>query len=519
MRSSERLAMLLRPERTADWALAHVLTQAITPGRLSILTTKKAASDLHSVSNADPHAVIPEDAVDISDKPTAALPYAASWAVANRVPHLAIADTGVSTTLSAITRFDAGINYAYTGGATSGVEMLPPHVLNIHLPLQKYEESVIDATIPQHFLKFLPGDPDEQQRAEKIINKNESTMQMLTAYVDRRAQSVDYLKRKSDTVIRNAVVEASHWGYLVVRRSALLDAYNLNAGGRFIALHAMCRMIMHVSGSNDPLDADDESVARMLRDLMRADKNGTLKPLPKGRTVAGIVVRPATGRFAKRVIQSERRLGKRRLPHREQPDDLMIITREPDHEAGNLYTQRLKGNFSCAPLSSDGTPVYWDNRFVISAAPISRLDKLNSPFDATTVFTAALQMAPQENFIKNLKNTELYIRQIRQSDWEKITAATNKVRDFQIPFECIRSLPAIFQKDPGSKDLGELVASPHLGVSARPDLYFTAVRMPRFRSLPTDIDPGFSENHFDSLREDVLGKQPRRRGMMRKTAL
>lgn len=519
MRNMEKLAMLLRPQRTSDWALAHVLSQAITPGRLSILTTEAAASNLRSVSIANAHGVIPETATSVPDNLAAALPYAASWAVANRVSHLAVADTYASSTLSAITRFDAGIRQAYAGGATSGVEMLPPHALIIHRPLEKYEAAVVDATVPQEFLQFLPSNLDEQQRAEEVINESGSAAQMLTAYIDRRAQSIKYLERNSDAVICDAVVEASHWGYLVVRRSSLLNVYNRGKGGRFVALHAMCRMVMHVSGSNDPLEADDESVARMLHDLMRTDKHGTLKPLPKGRTVSGIVVRPATGRFVKRVVQSERRLGKRSQTRREQPDDMMIITREPDHETGNLYTKRLKGNFSCVPLPSDGTPVYWDNRFVISATPVSQLDKLASPFDATSVIATALYPVPQENFTKNLDSAELYVRQIRQSDWENITSATGKVRNFQVPFECIRSLPAIFQKSSGSNDLGKLVASPHLGLSARPDLYFTAVRMPRFRSLPAEIDPGFSENHFDSLKTGVLGKQPRRRQTIGKTAL
>lgn len=520
LRNSEKLAVLLRPQRTADWALAHVLTQAIEPGRLSILTTDAAASSLRSVSDATVHPVIPERVVGRdSDDPIAALPHAAAWAVTNRVPHLAVADTNVASTLSAITRFDAGIRHAYTGGVTSGVEMLPPHLLTVHRPLQKYDEAVIDASIPPQFLPFLPGTPDEQHRAEKLAGKGQSTLQALTGYVDRRVESLKFLQRKSDALVREAVVEASHWGYLVVRRSALLNVYKLGRGGRFTAVHAMCRMVMHVSGSNEPLDADDEIVARMFHDLMRTDKNGVLLPLPKGRTVSGIVVRPATGRFAKRVIQSERRLGKRPVAHREQSDDLMILTREPDQESGTLHAKRLKGNFSCAALPEDGTPVYWDNRFVISAAPVSRLDKSSSPFDTAAVFGATLTSSTQREVIKKLNDTELYIRQIRHSDWEKITSVTNKVRDFQVPYECIRSLPAIFQKDPGSQKQGELVASPHLGLSARPDLYFTAVRIPRFRSLPVEIDPGFNEEHFDDLRQDVLGTQPRRRRSMGKTML
>lgn len=509
--SSGRLAVLLRPRRTADWALTHLLTQAFAPERLSVLTTEAAALSLRSTTNASVHAVIPEHVTDADADSNAVLPHAAAWAIAARVPHLAVADTRLSSALSAVTRFDACFRHACTGGATSGLEMLPSNALTIHRPLQKFDEAVIDATVPPHFLPFLPGAPDEHHRACNLINTDPEYLKSLDRYINNRTQMITFLQRESDAVIRSAVLEASHWGYLVVRRSALLDAFKRGRGGRFVAVHSMCRMVTHVSGSNEMLEADDENVSRMLEDLLRTDSKGNLCPLPKGRTVSGIVMRPATGRFAKRVIQAERRFGKGRSYRSDCPDDLMILLREPDHESGSLFSKRLRGNFSCAPLSTDGTPVYWDNRFVISATPISHLNQSDSPFEAASVFIAALTSNLDKHREEKLKKTELYVRQIRKHDWEKITSITHSVRNIQIPYECIRGLPAIFQKESGSKDLGVFIASPHLGLSSRSDLYFTAVRIPRFRSLPIDIDPGFSEQHFESLSDDVLRSQPRRR--------
>jgi len=287
----------------------------------------------------------------------------------------------------------------------------------------------------------------------------------------------------------------------VVRRSTLADMYHSSHGGRLVVMHALSRMIMHVSGSSTRLPPDDEHISRLSRDLLQFDASGkTLVPLPKGRTAAGMVVRPATGRFARRLQQQDRYI--RRRPAIEVGsihDDLMILTREPDHESAGLLSKRLRGNWASVALNDK--PVYWDNRFVLVAAPVSFLDDPDaSPIDPKATVLAALEL-PRETNDSDLIETSLYVRQIRRADWERVTAATDRVRSFHIPFQCIRALPAIFQKSVGETSPGHLVASPHLGLSSRPDLFFTAVRVPRFRTLPTEIEPGFCIHSFRNERK------------------
>lgn len=476
--------------------LADLLMSSVEPNHLSILTTESAAPILRERTSAGIHPIISEKETQIQT-----YPHVARWAVTNDVRNMVVAKTRVETAINAISRLDGGVQDAFAGGNTTGIQMLPEDVLKIHSPFANIDEAHIDSLLSTSPCASRDNwiEKSEVQIANHLMGSEDLSVSALLDHARNRAEAISFLREESDAVIRQAVLEASHWGYLVVRRSSLLEAYQSGRGGRVVAIHAMCRMAMHVSGSPAMMEADDENITRLIDTLLEITADGMLTPLPKGRTVGGMVVRPATGRFAKRILQTDRRFNKRkRETWQEQPEDLMILTREPDHESGPLYATRLRGNPSCSPLSPNGTPVYWDNRFVITAAPVSELEHTGNPFNATEIYKAVLACTGEAH-PKELKEAELYIRQIRRTDWEKITAITSRVRDFQVPYECIRALPAIFQKEAGSSSLGALVASPHLGLSSRPDLYFTAVRMPKFRSLPADIDPGFREQHFESL--------------------
>lgn len=509
-----RLTALVRPNRGADWALAHLLSSSFDKQNLTFLTTPQAAPALRQHTSANVQPFIAEG----NDDSTFILQIA-RWAVENVVRNVVVADTQTETAISSLARLDTGVLDSYAGGKPSGVEMLPPEVLQIHKPLLTVDEAEIDATIntlptsahTEHVLKT------EVSRAHELLGPGGATVESLLAHCQRRAHSIAFLRNESDELIRRCVLEASHWGYLVARRSTLLEEYESGAGGRVTVLHAMVRMIMHVSGTTESVETDDEPVARLVAAILKTDDKGVLHAMPKGRTVAGTVVRPATGRFAKRVLQADRRLRWRHtMRQSEQPDDLMIISREPDHETGTLFANRLRGNPACTPVKPDGKPVYWDNRFVMTAAPVADLNDDDNPFNAREIYKAVLQPPMVESRKKDLMDAELYVRQIRRTDWEKITAITNRVRNFQVPYECIRALPAVFQKERGSSSLGRLIASPHLGLSARPDLYFTAVRMPKFRSLPADVDPGFCEQHFQSIRSEEHRQYRRRTPSRRK---
>lgn len=501
--SNRSMAVIVQPKRAADWALMRLAEESIPTSRLSILTTKGGAELLQRITAAEVHAVLQED-------DTMPLRRAAHWAIENKVHDIAVGDTRICNALTAVTRLDGGLRDAWMGGAVTGIEALPPGTVHVHKPFVEIDETFVDATTPETIWSLSDAPPREVDRASNLVNADAIGVQALLKHASRRAELARFARDECDIILRNAILEASHWGYIVVRRSALLDAFSEGRGGRHLTIHAMSRLVAHVSGAASMPCADDENVSRIIDELLQTDKYGLLRPLPKGRTVGGIVVRPATGRFAKRVLQMERRkvqvrteTGWRRLQtrRRDHPDDLMILTREPDHESGSLLSTRLRGIRACSPIDPNGTPVYWDNRHVLTAAPATHLDGSGDPFEARDIFAAVLKDKDTDEGVVDarLKDTELYVRQLRRTDWEKITAITNRVREFQIPYECIRALPAIFQKEPNSTSLGQLVASPHLGISARPDLYFTAIRMPRFRVLPTDIDPGFCESHFNEL--------------------
>lgn len=500
------LAVLFRPQRAADWTLVRLAERAVSPSRLTILTTANGAERLRDMTSSTVQ-IAPARSRDDE----VALRWAARWAVTQGVRDLAVGDTRISNALSAITRLDGGVFDTWMGGPGTGLEALPQGTLKLHTPLVRIDEAAVDAGVPPAVWNATDAPPREVDLASRLLGDNGPSVDALLRHASRRAAAARFLCAESDALLRTAVLEASHWGYIVVRRSSLLEAYASGRGGCHVATHAMCRLVGHVSGASTVSDADDENIGRLLDAIMQTDSLGLLKPLPKGRTVAGVVVRPATGRFAKRVLQVERRYMTRRPASRfrEHPDDLMILTREPDHESGSLLSLRLKNNRACSPISPDGAGVFWDNRFVVATAPASQLDHSDGPIVTRDVLVAVLgrEDDDEDNDVDNndgkaaarLIESEFYVRQLRRNDWEKITAITNRVREFQIPYECIRALPVVFQKESGSKSPGQLIASPHLGISARPDLYFTAVRMPRFRILPPDLDPGFREDHLDEM--------------------
>lgn len=498
---------LVRPSRPSDLALARLLSQVLPSTRLHFLTNDTTAPLLRTFTSSPIES-------SLSSDPRLHHHQLARLALSHHLSDLILPTTRVEHAISTLTRLDACVPNAHVGLHSNFTEMLPEDLLTTHNPLVTVDESVLDTTINSLNL-FHHSTLSQVQSATAALGAVSPTAAIHHAAT--RAQQVIALRNASSELLRSCILDASHWGYVVARRSVLSEMYCSGRGGRAIASHALCRLAMHVSGSPTPVVADDEQVSRLAKALLSRDTKGMLAPVPKGRTVAGVVVRPATGRFAKRLMLSERRRGQmevedrrwkyrdssrsRPRPYRDTPDDLIIITREPDHEGGSLLSTRLRGNPACAPLKSGSGGVYWDNRFVMMAAPVETLDKMNAgggeavPFVARDIFLAALDGIGTDHRTE-LIETSLYARQLRRTDWEKITSATTRVRDFQVPYECIRALPALFQKEPGTRGLGELVASPHLGLSARPDMFFTAVRMPRFRSLPSDIDPGFCELHL-----------------------
>lgn len=354
--------------------------------------------------------------------------------------------------------------------SAAGCEMLPGGALRFVRPL----------------LTIAPTNTalDTQQLQNAPISWEDAV-----SHGNQRSAACSALHRSSDAMLRDCVVQASHWGYVVVRRRSLIHAYSDHS--RRIAVHdCLARIMTHVSGSDDEISSGCEAVDRLSQELF-ADED---VPVPKGRTANGMVVRRATGRFARRLagIDHQRRRRRRGYGNNDESNDstpteqeeLMIFTREPD-KLSKITAKRLGGNATSAPLH-EGSPAYWDNRYVLFA----------HQHDAGTVtdkeILQSLVAAPDPSG-SDLESAVMYARQLTRNDWERITAAIpERVKLFQVPFECIRALPGIFEKVPGALEAGTLAASPHLGLSCRTDLLFTAVRVPRFRnSLPHNVCPAF----------------------------
>lgn len=284
----------------------------------------------------------------------------------------------------------------------------------------------------------------------------------------------------SDFLLTQSVLQASHWGYLAVRRSLLAEWYHSDR--RCVVLHVIARLITHISGN--PVSPYDEQLVRLADEILRVNDRGTLQNMPKGRTVGGVVVRPATGRFAKRLITP------RRHPYSQGTEEVMLWVREPDQESGRLRNRRLGGNWACLPLQIDGPGVYWDDRFVVQVSSLQRM----RPLDGMEVLLSALD---DNEETPDWAAGDLYVRQMRRGDWDMVARG---VGGQAAPYHCVRGLPAIFERGSaksGMDAVGLFLASPHLGISGSSNLVFTAVRVPKVRCLPKHIEPGFCMDDFN----------------------
>eukprot|EP00171_Calliarthron_tuberculosum_P015880 IDg15880t1 len=477
---------------TGSPKLPPKLTMLLPPSRPAHLKFASLLSEQTSVHTIAPDQKTHESAQSLGLKSTLAPPNArdapsitrfAAWnAIKKSHCTVVLPETAYDQALSSLaTRLGA---LPASAPSAPGCEMLPKGALNFVRPLLSVPPDVLGESPPP-----LGVDLDAAAEHGAI-----------------RLRTSDVLHEMSDELLRESVLEASHWGYLVIRRSTLAHAYSSSGGGeRLVALDAMARAMAYVSGGSEALPPTAEHVSRVAATVLGDGDTGP-PPLPKGRTAAGMVVRRATGRFARRVAQADAQRRRRQRDRsggsggvKPPQDDLMILTREPDHEGTGLLARRLGGNAACRALQTDGS-VYWDNRYVMLAAPVAELETRDSGavLDDAAVLEAALR-APDgagsgghdASSSAEIRAASLYVRQLRRADWERITAATERVRSFQVPFECIRALPGVFEKSEDSSDVGLLAASPHLGLTSRSDLFFTAVRVPRYRTLPDDLCPGF----------------------------
>lgn len=304
-----RYAVALRHGRAADLALANLLLRHPSQHNIPLVfAPQREAHLLHAA-----HPSFASSIHTIQPDPTAPLrPYAAA-AIHHQVHHIAFGTTQLEHAVAAVTSISA---HPLCPDQTTGIEMLPKGTLTFHHPLSTVDHATMCSTVRENLPPDYHPAPHPLFMSPQLIpaalqqaRQNRSSLQLLTAH--------------SDRLLRDSVLEASHWGYIVARTSLLYDAFHSGRASRLAATHAMQRMCLHVSGSANPLRPPDAQLSRLCAAVFAPAPDGHMRALPKGRTAAGVVLRPATGRFARHLRAAN--------------DHLMMLTREPDHDAPASY--------------------------------------------------------------------------------------------------------------------------------------------------------------------------------------
>jgi hypothetical protein len=488
----------------------------------------------------------------------AAMRACAREAVLRGSPHLVLPSTSVDAAVAGLTTLTGSLQQSEQ--SVPGAEMLPPAVLAALRPLVHVPPDVLDATIASVLYPDGTSRPSADLARFHVKNARQQLgsipLDDALRHGDRRASLMRHLAADADTLMLEVVVDVSHWGYVVLCRQTLARAFSdETGGGRIRALDVLARLFMHVSGNDTVLNFENPLILRLADEFLAhpspADSRFTSKhlTLPKGRTVAGVLVRPASGPSARKFYELITRRRMRAAgeemrgrvgsvgdgggiagsnftgghcqgsatgygstaKYESTGKDLLVLSREPDIESSRILSRRMGGNVSALPLPGHGNGVYWDNRYVLAAAPAADIRPDSPIVSDESVLLAALEMPSVVTDPQLWNDASFYVRQLRHSDWERMTAVSKRVRWFNVPYQCIRGLPAIFQKQVGETTPGVLAAAPHLGLSGRSDTVFTAVRLPRFRCLPTEIDPGFRKLALPTNDKPVPARSIRQR--------
>lgn len=429
----------------------------------------------------------------------------AYWCIERGVKTLVVGDTRCDAGRLSLSRYGEVMKEKGDAGEVRGLEVLPRGVLEVRRPLVGVGGDVVDRTVDAMGFEGLEG----VLEGEKEVSKE----QLLGCGVDEAVEygreckgMLEELDREAGKLLVDCVVDVNHWGYVVFRRSVLQDALH-DRDRTYVALTALRNMLMHVSGSERIMACHEQELVRFAYSVLGHHRFDHV--VPPGRTLAGALIRPAGSQMSRRfeklrsrdwrrdqrgqrsVVQSDRSTA---YSYGQMLDsektEYLILSREPDSESKGLRGKRLGGNVAASTLDGCGQAVYWDNRYVICGAKVETLDRRSSPVPEKTVLLASLRER-QETSTEEWEKSSFYVRQLRKVDWEIILSVSRRVRMYRVPFQCIRGLPIIFEKDSESMSVGKLAASPHLGLSSRPDMFFTAVRVPRYRCLPDELEPGF----------------------------
>ncbi|PXF39632.1 hypothetical protein BWQ96_10669 [Gracilariopsis chorda] len=172
--------------------------------------------------------------------------------------------------------------------------MLPKGTLTFHEPLSTVDHATICSTVQENV-------PPEYNRTADPTFMPPQLIQAALQLADQKKFSLQLLQHQSDDLLRNSVLETSHWSYIVAPTDMLYETFNSGGAPRLAVIHAAQRMCLHVSGSAKSLSRDEPQVNRVCETVFKPSADNNIQDLPEGRTAAGVVLRPATGRFGRRL--------------------------------------------------------------------------------------------------------------------------------------------------------------------------------------------------------------------------
>ncbi|CAN8074329.1 unnamed protein product, partial [Agarophyton chilense] len=152
-------------------------------------------------------------------------------------------------------------------------------------PAARHVETPPPSVLPFHNKSSSPPSLVAASRPPYLSRVHAAVARRAATRLDAAAAA---LAARSDALLRAAVVDTSHWGYVVTRAAPLFAAYTRSRVHRMAALHAMQRLLLHVSGASHAPSLDDAQVTRLCRALFVRDARcgdhagDAMRPLPRG---------------------------------------------------------------------------------------------------------------------------------------------------------------------------------------------------------------------------------------------
>ncbi|PXF40566.1 hypothetical protein BWQ96_09721 [Gracilariopsis chorda] len=197
---SARYAVVLRDGRACDVALANLLPHHRSDNKPLLFVPEREA---HLLRAANPscqsliYTITPDNQAPLR-------PYAAA-AIHHQVSHLAVGTNRLERAVTAVTSISAN---PICGDASTGIEMLPKGTLTFHVPLSTVDHAKICSTVHEKVPPKYNRTADPTFMPPQLIP---DALQL----ADQKKSSLQLLQHQSDDLLRNSVLETSHWGYIV----------------------------------------------------------------------------------------------------------------------------------------------------------------------------------------------------------------------------------------------------------------------------------------------------------------